>query len=324
MPLKIDARIAGSYAQTVFNDLRGGHVNNNAPGEREQPVQVAAGNARPADGLLTRTLRQICRESGPFHASYMSDIVTTKNVNLNIGHSDEVDGGVSTHALDEGWVDVDFASDLGKPAGGSRDDAFAVRAQQTMAALEHVTVDEVRAAYSAFVRDLPADMDDAQKKAALRTLLTETGGAGVMGKITDALKAQQELQGSLVEITAQQDEPDRSLITALQRSTLCTGALIDLVTAAVMAPDVASPQDATLTEALGRQMMPEDSRQRLETTEKVARIFDEQLAGLNQLFDNLSAGGHAVTADEFRKLESGLTKAKKMLADAQGGVVLKG
>ena len=136
MSLKIDVGGAGNaYARQVMNECHGLQGGSNAPHVAEQPVQGAAEDRRPADGVLMRALRQIRRESGPMHAAYLTDVVVAKDVNLNLDHFDEVDGGVSTRAMDEGWVDVDFASDIGKPEGGSRDDAFAVRAQQTMAAL---------------------------------------------------------------------------------------------------------------------------------------------------------------------------------------------
>ena len=330
MSLKIDVGGAGNaYARQVMNECHGLQGGSNAPHVAEQPVQGAAEDRRPADGVLMRALRQIRRESGPMHAAYLADVVVSKDVNLNLAHFDEVDGGVSTRAMDEGWVDVDFASDIGKPEGGSRDDAFAVRAQQTMAALEQVSVDDVRATYADFLANLPAGMDENRKKAELRKLLTETGGNGVRGKITDAIKAELQLQNGLLAAHIRQVEqglePDRALIAAIRRSALCANSLIELVTKVAMAPDdAAHPMESTVTEALGRKMLQDGSGADGEMTEKVVRIFDGKLADLNRLYGNLSAENHVVTAGEFRQLEDGLAEARKMLADAQDGVVLTG
>ena len=324
MPLKINVG-TNETARSILNEMLRPD-NNNAPNNvAEQPVQQAAAQAeRPADGLLMRTLRQIRREEGPSHAAYLKDVVVEKNVNLELDHSDEVDGGVSTRAMDNDWVEVDFASDLGRGPGGSRDDSHAVHAQQTMTELEHVSVDDVRTTYADFFAGLEGK-DETQKKAELRKVLTAPGNGDPQGPITRAIKAQKDLQDSLVQAILQQDEPDRAMITALQRSALCTNALVELAIGILMAPDGAeSYQGATVADALGQKMQPEGTQQRRETTEKVVRIFDEQLADLNRVYDSLSAKGHVVTADEFKLLETGLAKARKMLTDAQGGIRLKG
>ena len=326
MSLTIDVSGAGNaYAQQVMNEVRGNPVDGEVPHADEQIGNGLAENERPADGVLMRALQQIRREAGPSHAAYLSDIVVAKDVNLRLDHSDEVDGGVSTHVMDDDWVEVDFASDIGRPAGGSRDDASAVRAQQTMAALEQVSVDDVRAAYADFLANLPEDMDENQKKAALRTLLTETGGEGVRGTVTDAIKAQVKLMENLYGACFQQVEPDRALLRAANRSIRCADALVDLVTRVALAPDGAVPlQGTSVAEALGQEMLPEDVGLRRETTEKVVRIFDEQLSDFNRLYDTLSAGSGNVSAEQFRQLEGGLAKAKKLLEQAQDGVLLKG
>lgn len=321
MPLSVNVNAAGNvYARQVFDEMRQNAVNvQDVPGQDVPAGNADEGNVR-ADGLLTRTMQQICRASGSAHAEHLKDVVVQKDIKLDVDHSDEVDGGASTKAMDDDWVVCDHAFDLDQIKDHDGGDSVDARAQRTMADLEEVTVDGIRNAYAGIIDGLNED----EKKTRLRNAALNGGEYGEVGaKITAAIRAQQQLGEKLALCCLEQDEPDRSLLEAANRSFRCADAIAELVAKIAMSQQDAAPQTTVMRE-LELQMLPESQRAGREATEKAVRIFDEQLKALNALYGELTNQAEPVTADQFDRLCTELAKAKQMLADARsGGIVLK-
>ena len=324
MPLRVDVT-DNSYAQRVYDELR-------AREEGLQPNVPAAGQQQagvPADGLLTRTLQDICRKGGAESASRLQNAYVAKTVNLNLDHSDEVDGGKSTSRMDDDWVDVEYVSDLLKGPEKEAESADQT-AQRAMAQLENLSVDDIFAAYG----DLASgnDLDDGGGR--LREAMAKGEGGEVGEKITAAIKAQEKLGEKLSTVGDELREAGNEAGAAeagtlAVRANACARCLKELVVRIVQSKeDVVKEQGVVgrkVADLLSHEMLPSDEwRKERESTEKAVRIIDEGLTGLEAAYAKLvGKKGEPVTAEELDCFEAYLTKAKMDLADARDGIELK-
>ena len=325
MPVTLNVRAAGNeYALRVFN----GTIER-APVAQNAPAQVVPQNAeavrdREADGLLTRMLQRLCRDSDAAYVGrQLANDLLTSNVNLSLDHADEVDRGAGTRRMDDDWVNVDLTSTHLK--GPDENEGADVCAQRTMAELEHVTADEVRAAYADVIRDLHSEQEKAD---AIRNALREDGGHdGVRGKIAAAIDAQYRLMNKLCDFCLSRGVADKGLEMAATRCGCCAQSLTNLVVRLALGPQegaaAQNPSTTSVAQSLVRQMMSLDERTQRERTETVVRIFDEQLSGLQTLYRNLTEHPRLATKDDFNQIADELKKAKRLLKDARGGVRLR-
>ena len=325
MPLRVDVT-DNSYAQRVYDELRareeGLQPNDPAAGQQQEEVGV------PADGLLTRTLQDICRKDGAESASRLKDLYVVKTVKLELDHSDEVDGGAATSKMDDDWVDIDYVPDVLKGLEKKEESTDQV-AQRAMAKLEKVTVGQILNEY----KDLVSGLNDKEARAKLLKEAYKGEGDTVKGTITAAIKAQEKLRDELWALSWKlRDNGNENAASGIEtyaiRASSCAQALKELIVRIVKDGEGAIQEQGiankNVVDALTKEMLTDKERMERKTTEKAVRLIDERLTGLEAAYAKLvGKTGELVSAKELDCFEAYLAKAKMDLADARSGIELR-